>query len=809
LAHHPEPLPPPPRRHRRRRWSRKLLFGGLILFVVVIVAVQIVLWSPLPKEIAEAEVQKELGAAATIESVSVGWFGTTRAKNVTLTLPMGQSPMVTVRELVIRHDFLPLMAFTQKVRSITANGVVLQLHQDREGKWNAQQLVENRPDDDDPDPQGSVLDLPDLAANDVTLKVHLHDGRSTELQDVRINGVRKPPLDYEVSLDAGPELKAHGRMALTRDASHELTLQLKRIPNSLRPLLTDLPDPLHTTLNWVGRRTPSGIDGTLQLADTAAGRLRASGTVELFTWENRLVAAPRGLTVQLLEPPSTQPATTATAPSTRPAHQVVLEGGRILFGREFALQRLRMKYKNGRFALDGAVDRRNQVAELTAVWDEIAEAGLGLSGQARIKLRRELTGQLQGTADIEGSATAGAGIASGKVQIAAGGDSLQTLYADIKTDSITWSSPDGREFAVPALDLAIRSDGKKVRLHSLKLRDESLGSVTAHGSYTIADQFWFAAVSTRELRLADLRVPGVRKPIDLDIDLFGTAQRLDVKNFYLRHGGAMYWTQGFYDQREPDPVKFNAFAWYTPAKLQIDHAGFQGLRFQGEVAGTLNPRNLYARGSLQANELQARGRYFGDISAYVEARFQADRMTVESPQDIELLGGKWKIRGEWRDWGQRGKQPLARAADQRLVRRRENPRFRRHHRQRLGRPDYPGADRSSDQRGRASHRQQAAGRPHHRRHDQGDRQARRRRPDGRRGANQRQGDDQREGRHEHRPADADHRRIDLEGLARRDGRAERRDSQPAGLPVGQVRREGGTRDEDDQLRRATDRPDRP
>ena len=53
--------------------------------------------------------QKQLGAAAKIESVSIGWGGTTTVSGVTITLPMARQPIVQIKQLTVRHDALPLM----------------------------------------------------------------------------------------------------------------------------------------------------------------------------------------------------------------------------------------------------------------------------------------------------------------------------------------------------------------------------------------------------------------------------------------------------------------------------------------------------------------------------------------------------------------------------------------------------------------------------------------------------------------------------------------------------------------------------
>src|SRR5687768_924678 len=79
-----------------RRWLFRIFLVLLILIVVIAVAVQVVLWTDLPRNLVVAQVQKQLGLRVETRSFATGWGGKTRLDDVKLSLPLAEESFFDV-----------------------------------------------------------------------------------------------------------------------------------------------------------------------------------------------------------------------------------------------------------------------------------------------------------------------------------------------------------------------------------------------------------------------------------------------------------------------------------------------------------------------------------------------------------------------------------------------------------------------------------------------------------------------------------------------------------------------------------------
>lgn len=125
---------------RRRRWIRRIVLTFIGLIIVLAAVVQAVLWSAIPKRIAIAQIQNLTSARTSIDSVSVSWFGHTTVRGVKLTLPLDDTPLVTIDALEIDHASIPMIALNESIDRVTIDGVKIDARQRDDGTWNFEQI---------------------------------------------------------------------------------------------------------------------------------------------------------------------------------------------------------------------------------------------------------------------------------------------------------------------------------------------------------------------------------------------------------------------------------------------------------------------------------------------------------------------------------------------------------------------------------------------------------------------------------------------------------------------------------------------
>src|SRR5579864_9336104 len=128
----------PSRRHPVRRWVLRILIGIVALLAIVFVAVQIVLWTNLPKSIFVSKVEEGLGLRLGVTSLSTNWLGHTSMSGVKLALPLSDQSFATVSDMKVKHTNLLaiLLGWPVQIKAVEFDKPVVYVRQNSLGQWN-------------------------------------------------------------------------------------------------------------------------------------------------------------------------------------------------------------------------------------------------------------------------------------------------------------------------------------------------------------------------------------------------------------------------------------------------------------------------------------------------------------------------------------------------------------------------------------------------------------------------------------------------------------------------------------------------
>jgi hypothetical protein len=599
----------------------------ITLIILLFAAVQIFLWSEWPRRIAITQIQNQLGARAEIQHLSISWLGHTRLQGLTLTLPLANEPVVKLDEVLVEHASLPVIAFTQNVSRITVSGARIDLRQELQNRWNVQQLL---PVAQAKSNEQATPNLPTLVVNDAHLTITTTDGKHGEVNNISISGKKTGPLAYQIVAAAGDSIALTADLSLTREMTHEARLQISQLPPGLDPIIHALPRPLVADLSWNGRMTAGGIAGELLVRSVSCAQFHANGSAAISTNDDKTIRiSPSNLELQL---PSRD--------------EIVLESGTITMGQTIRVERLQTKLSQGRVAIQGEVDPAAFTGQFSAAWQQVQQKGVTTTGMAEVKLSRELTGEFSGNAVFTGSIETPSGSAIGSFTLTGKGRALEEFDASLDSQPFTWQPASGQPIAVPALAGHASARGSRIVLDSLRPRDAQAGEFLATAEFNREMRKWWASVHTRELDVSQLRLRGLKLPVDLNLNVDGTFSRFDVRQLYLKQGNATLYITGFYDAALPKPVKLDTWCWYSPKKESDEDASFEGFHAHGQLAGTLSPRVLSGKGTIDARNLVVRDHVVGDVTLDMLAQI-SDWNATFSTAKMKLLEGEGQMLGEW------------------------------------------------------------------------------------------------------------------------------------------------------------------
>jgi uncharacterized protein involved in outer membrane biogenesis len=137
-----QPSTPLPTR-KKKRWVLRILALLFFVLLLIVSAVQIVLWTDLPRGIVVSQIEKQLGLRLSVGSLSTGWLGHTQLNHVTIGLPLSDKAFLDAPTMKVKNTSLFGLILGQpvSVEAIELDQPHLYVSQDSNGQWNIEQVI--------------------------------------------------------------------------------------------------------------------------------------------------------------------------------------------------------------------------------------------------------------------------------------------------------------------------------------------------------------------------------------------------------------------------------------------------------------------------------------------------------------------------------------------------------------------------------------------------------------------------------------------------------------------------------------------
>lgn len=360
-----------------KRALRFILLLTLLAALLAVAVLQFVLRTDWPRQTVERAVADATGMVVSVRSVDAGWLGRTTIGDIDLTLPLENTPILTIQRLVVDHGGLigVLRHRTLCIAEADVLGATLNLRRDDQGNWNITRLIDavrSAPSDG-----ADAIPIPTVSIPDMVVNISAAPGHTTMLAPVT---VRLTPISSgAVSARVGIAdlMTLRGRFATRGDYQHELDVELSH----LRGVAELLPLPALASssggIRWSGRVAASRLEGRITITDGHVGDMSIAGAATIAASAEDAAVSPIDLTLHV--------------PGRLP-EPLVLRGGSVSIGATgVTWQGLDIRMASGSITATGSYAPATRSGSIDAAWKDVASpAGHVHQGTLAATVAREV-----------------------------------------------------------------------------------------------------------------------------------------------------------------------------------------------------------------------------------------------------------------------------------------------------------------------------------------------------------------------------------------------------------------------------------
>lgn len=671
---------------RRRPWWAKLMIGVAVLLLLFIAAVQVVLWTDLPRTLVIDAVQKQLGLRASASSLSTGWFGNTTLRDVKLGLPMADTSVIEAPELRVKHSGLASLILGRPLRieSIEIDRPVLHVSQDAAGRWNLLEVIElaARTGGKEQVEQTAVdpaerPEIPAIRIADATIDVTDNTGRRTKVERLTVTGQpdpEAPALLWRYDIAIPDRLHVIGQLVPGGDWRHEVKLNVAEIRPYVEPFAGPMP-PIRLRGEWSGQAGVAGINGRLELEELSVGDTHVSGPIAIEQQGASWIARPQRLMVRAAGAPD----------AVATAGQLRYDGATV------AAEGLAFDLLGGHAGVEGKYSLDGTDASAKIVWRDLVIPG-GASGVERkhsgsleATLRRGLGGRVEVHAGTESAGRLSAARSwESKLRLDGEGDSWRTARWKLTAERLLLQPQDHKSFSLDGMVITAVADGKVIKLDSIQYAGERL---TGNAQYAFDSGRWAVNIQGSDWPAPLIEDESLAFAINASGTQKGADQRIDIQDSWLRVRHLTATVNGYYVASEDKPLavkvalsqrrpttrrapdtpqdvldRFLRTSTTTPATTiaatspasqavaevpRPASAEFLDGSLEAEtvVHGTLDPLELTISGSLSGRNVAIRGSQIGRVSTQIAGYARGKTIALKTTAPLKLLGGRWDLGG--------------------------------------------------------------------------------------------------------------------------------------------------------------------
>jgi hypothetical protein len=643
-----------------RKWSLRILAAFVILLLLLAVAVQVVLWTNLPRNWVLAALQEKLQLRVSAQTFSTGWSGRTELSGVVVSLPLEQEAVLQAANLSIEHTGLLPLIFGRplRVEGIEIRRPNLLVRQQLSGRWNIEEvaeLISRAGGGKTPETQAQpsiVPELPRVTVTDAIVRLIDLRGRQATLAPLTITGAPDGPLVWKYDASIPNQLHFAGKLAPGGAWQHDAQIELSNISPVVAPFLVK-PSPAtldaleHFQLagRWNGR-VAENLSGRLDLSKLFLAGYTASGPLGVsFDQDGNGVTSliPAGLVI------------TPPLPNQLPPGRI--ERGTIAIdGRSVTTTGLTLAWAAGEVRIAGnyAWDAGEGAAQ--ASWNNLAfPTGANHDGTLTASIHQPWPNQPLIEASLSSQGRFGKDAWTSTLKLDGTGKAWDHINWKLAAPGLVYRHA-GQTYNLDNLAATLATRGQLLTLDKLSIPPGALygkwqrGLLAATGKYDLKSGDWTAYLSGSHWPI----LPGTNVPADFLVNLSGDRTGARLQQFFLDGDGLQLWADGDLTYAWADkPVELNFYGWYPPLDYTWHEHGdgeLESVHLSGGIWSELHmngrwPAKVDLTGTVYGKNFKIKDALVGDVAIKLSGIADANHVHIDTTR-MELLSGIWGIQAD-------------------------------------------------------------------------------------------------------------------------------------------------------------------
>lgn len=648
-----------------RKWFRRILGSIAMLLLLLAAALQVLLWTDLPKNWVLAALQEKLRLHISAQQFSTGWKGHTELSGVAVGIPLEDKAILQIPKLSIDHTSVLGLIFGRplRVEAMTLDRPNLLVQQQPSGRWNLEDVAASiggaglGGTADVQTPEAALPPMPAIRVSGAIVRLVDKRGRQATLSPLEISAGSQGTLVWTCQAVIPGELQIKGEVVPGGAWRHKATIELTDLASVIRPFIGNASPAALDALaqfklagQWRGQVSPN-LTGRLDLTNADLSGYTASGPVAIAIDQNEaggMTLTPAGLVI------------TPPAPQHLPPGR--FEGGKIdITAQSVTGTGLTVAVAGGELRLAGQYGWNAGEGKLQANWNNlILPEGTAHGGALAASLRQPWPNQpvidvaLTSHGQIRGDAWTAA------LKLEGMGAAWDHIHWKLTAPTLVYQHA-AQTYSFDNLTATLATRGHLLTLDTLSLPPGLLygkwqrGQLSAAGQYDLANGNWNTFLAGTGWPV----VPGAPRPADFRLDLSGDAGGAHLAEFFLDGKRLRLWASGDLSYAKGKPVELYVCGSYPPVDYTWhDRDGaLEDIHLSGSLYSELHltknawPLDLKINGTVYGKHFKIKDRDVGEVVVKLDGTADPAHAQVETAR-MELLGGVWDLHADlrYRPW---------------------------------------------------------------------------------------------------------------------------------------------------------------
>ncbi len=607
-----------------RRWAIRIVVGIVGLLVMVAVAVQVVLWTDLPRTWILRAAREQLGLDMAAAAMSVGWTGRTTIRDVTLTAPLDEEPMFSVEAIEVSHRSVPMLLVRRSLGldSVRLDKPQISLRRNAGGRWNIQDVVARLAGGRSDEPTRTVL--PRLDVRDALIRIIEPNEAIRTIGPISAFGTDNGLSTWGFRVNVPQGVRLHGEVTQGGNWAHRIDFDIDPDESLGETMRSSGLTPTRAAGRWVGRMEGGGLAGALRLDRFEGGSVTLAGAVDVTVRSDSVTLNPRNLVV--IEP-------------NLAGRRLRLVTGCISFDRDgVTVDRLVASTGLLNSQIRGRWDLASRSGDFSVDWaGSLPDQGGQFNGLAELAIQSPRLGRKEMTL----KATLAGGGPFGELHLGAevrgaGADWRKSLW-EASVGELAWRNSK-REVDLAGTGVKAVVDWPQVQLTALTLPDAQ--QINAAAELDAQTLHW-----SGQIDVSGLKRSAEGSGLDIRIRASGDRHEAVISELAVATGERVAIAKGklALSAREIRDAHLSA-KWSGRQTGEASAESPVQWVCEADLGGTVRPIALQLNGTMTGRNVRLGRRMVSQLDIPWKGTFDAEQVQI-STEPFDLLGGRWQLSG--------------------------------------------------------------------------------------------------------------------------------------------------------------------